>query len=166
VLLTEDGIPCLYYGTEQEFRGGNDPANREDMWASGFSTQGETVTYTARLNRLRRSYKALSLGDQKIVFPTETPEAGDEHILAYERAGGDAGASYALVIVNADPDAPRRSGSNTTLLKSSLPPGTQLVDVLNGKPPVTVGPDGSIDLTLDPLQGAILVPQDQVIPGL
>ena len=24
-LLTEDGIPCIYYGTEQEFDGGNDP---------------------------------------------------------------------------------------------------------------------------------------------
>jgi alpha-amylase len=166
VLLTEDGIPCLYYGTEQDFRGGNDPANREDMWPTGYSTQGETFTYTARLNRLRRSYKALTLGDQTVVFPTDTVEAGDEHILAYERGGGDAGASYALVVVNADPDNPRRSGSDVAPLKVSLPPGTQLVDVLNGKPPVAVGADGSVDFTLDPLQGAILIPQDQVIPGL
>jgi glycosidase len=32
LLMTAEGIPCLYYGTEQEFRGGNDPSNREDMW--------------------------------------------------------------------------------------------------------------------------------------
>src|SRR5690606_18669518 len=32
MLMTADGVPCLYYGTEQEFRGGNDPSNREDMW--------------------------------------------------------------------------------------------------------------------------------------
>src|SRR5205807_1234563 len=30
-LMTEDGIPCIYYGTEQGFSGGNDPANREDL---------------------------------------------------------------------------------------------------------------------------------------
>ncbi|MBW1810482.1 MAG: alpha amylase C-terminal domain-containing protein [Deltaproteobacteria bacterium] len=30
-LLTADGIPCLYYGVEQEFEGGNDPANRETL---------------------------------------------------------------------------------------------------------------------------------------
>ena len=29
LLMTEEGIPCLYYGTEQDFAGGNDPSNRE-----------------------------------------------------------------------------------------------------------------------------------------
>ncbi len=41
-LLTEDGIPCIYYGTEQEFNGGNDPTNRERLWDSGFRTDGGT----------------------------------------------------------------------------------------------------------------------------
>jgi glycosidase len=31
-LLTSEGIPSLYYGVEQEFSGGNDPANRETFW--------------------------------------------------------------------------------------------------------------------------------------
>ena len=31
-LLTSDAIPCVYYGTEQEFDGGGDPWCREDMW--------------------------------------------------------------------------------------------------------------------------------------
>ncbi|HOX44177.1 MAG TPA: alpha-amylase family glycosyl hydrolase [Myxococcota bacterium] len=31
-LLTVDGVPALYYGVEQEFSGGNDPANRETLW--------------------------------------------------------------------------------------------------------------------------------------
>ena len=31
-VLTIDGVPSLYYGVEQEFAGGNDPANRETMW--------------------------------------------------------------------------------------------------------------------------------------
>ena len=35
-ILTTDGIPCLYYGVEQEFSGGNDPANRETLWDERF----------------------------------------------------------------------------------------------------------------------------------
>jgi glycosidase len=31
-LMTTDGVPSLYYGVEQEFAGGNDPANRETLW--------------------------------------------------------------------------------------------------------------------------------------
>ncbi|MBI5510801.1 MAG: alpha-amylase [Deltaproteobacteria bacterium] len=31
-LATMDGIPSFYYGVEQEFSGGNDPANRETLW--------------------------------------------------------------------------------------------------------------------------------------
>ncbi len=31
-LMTTDGLPSLYYGVEQEFAGGNDPANRETLW--------------------------------------------------------------------------------------------------------------------------------------
>jgi alpha-amylase len=167
VLLTEDGIPCLYYGTEQEFRGGNDPANREDLWPTGYATGGETFRYVSRLNRLRRSYPALSKGEQFVVFPTEAATEGDEHVLAYERRGSDAGASYALVIMNADPASAHRTGvDGGEALKSSLSEGTVLVDILNGKPPITVGPGGSVDFQLDPLQGAILVPQDQVIAGL
>jgi glycosidase len=37
-LLTEDGVPCIYYGTEQDFTGGNDPSNRERLWDTGFDT--------------------------------------------------------------------------------------------------------------------------------
>ena len=32
-LFTWDGLPCVYYGTEQGFAGGVDPKNREDMFA-------------------------------------------------------------------------------------------------------------------------------------
>src|SRR4029079_10765565 len=38
LLMTEEGIPCLYYGDEQDFSGGNDPSNREVLWTTGFPT--------------------------------------------------------------------------------------------------------------------------------
>lgn len=30
--LTSQGIPFVYYGSEQYYAGGNDPANRESLW--------------------------------------------------------------------------------------------------------------------------------------
>jgi glycosidase len=48
-LFTWDGIPCIYYGTEQLFAGGVDPKNREDMFLGNqgmkyapFATDHET----------------------------------------------------------------------------------------------------------------------------
>jgi len=32
--LMAQGIPIVYYGTEQAFNGGSDPANREPLWTS------------------------------------------------------------------------------------------------------------------------------------
>ena len=47
--ITWDGIPCVYYGTEQGFAGGVDPKNREDMFRGNealgyapFATDNET----------------------------------------------------------------------------------------------------------------------------
>jgi alpha-amylase len=34
-----DGIPIVYQGQEQQYRGDNDPFNREAVWLSGYSTQ-------------------------------------------------------------------------------------------------------------------------------
>jgi hypothetical protein len=47
-----DGIPIVYYGLEQAFTGGADPANREALWPSGYpnTTAVEMIT---KLNKLR-----------------------------------------------------------------------------------------------------------------
>jgi alpha-amylase len=179
LLLTEDGIPCIYYGTEQRFSGGNDPANREDMWGSGYDTTGETFRYTARLTRLRRGYPALKYGDQRVVWSTQhTGSEVDAGMLALERTGGDAKDQYALVVINSNPAQPSRTTDpdlidpvDPTLppgatMQLSVPAGTVLVDVLNGGTPYTVGADGTLDLQLEPLSSAVLVPQSQVRAGI
>jgi len=40
-LLMSRGIPIVYYGTEQGFDGGMDPANREVLWTSSYNTSAE-----------------------------------------------------------------------------------------------------------------------------
>ncbi|MBI4701119.1 MAG: alpha-amylase [Deltaproteobacteria bacterium] len=167
-LMTEQGIPCIYYGTEQELAGGNDPANREDLWLTGYDTATATYGWIKRLAAMRKAYVALRRGGTNVVWASShagtEPDAG---IFAFERSGGDAGAAYALVVLNASREhasAPAILGSP---MKISAPAGTVLVDVLPpGRPSYTVAPDGTLSITVGPLSGALLVPQSDVVKGL
>ncbi|MEO7327172.1 MAG: alpha-amylase family glycosyl hydrolase, partial [Minicystis sp.] len=162
LVMTEDGIPCVYYGTEQGFSGGNDPANREDMWTTNFDKTGDHFVYTQKLIALRKKYGALRRGDQKVVWSTShTADENDAGMLAYERAGGDAGNAYALVVFNTNQahDSSTKDGAST--MKVSAPPGTELIEVLDGGASVTVGADGSVEVKLPPLRGAVFVPANQ-----
>lgn len=48
-----DGIPIVYAGQEQHYSGGNDPANREALWLSGFDTDSELYKLIATANGAR-----------------------------------------------------------------------------------------------------------------
>jgi alpha-amylase len=48
-----DGIPFIYYGTEQGFRGGDDPGNREPLWPSQFNQNTEIYRFLGQINRIR-----------------------------------------------------------------------------------------------------------------
>lgn len=97
-LLTTDGIPCIYYGTEQDYAGGVDPANREDLFPSGYDTSGETFQWIKTLVRLRKDHAALRRGLLAITWATQNtgiePDAG---ILAFERQHDN---EVLLVVIN------------------------------------------------------------------
>ncbi|KAI0713053.1 glycoside hydrolase family 13 protein [Cerioporus squamosus] len=52
--FVQDGIPILYYGQEQGYTGGADPANREALWYSGYIEDKPLVTHVKILNEARR----------------------------------------------------------------------------------------------------------------
>jgi alpha-amylase len=166
-IMTEDGLPCVYYGTEQELAGGNDPANREDMWKSGFDETGRTFQWVQRLTALRKKHDALRRGEQKVVWASgRTGDEPDAGVFAFERAGGDAGASYALVVINAHKKHASSPVFGGAPMKVSVAPGTVLVDQLgNAKAPAgtkyTVGASGTLSIQLPAQTGALLVPQTQ-----
>jgi glycosidase len=102
-LYTSQGIPCLYYGTEQGFNGRTDPYDREDMFAGGFE-QGPSVgdnfnmthplyLWVARLNNLRRLYPALASGVQSNLWSNPAGPG----LLAYSR---QLGKQQVLVVLN------------------------------------------------------------------
>jgi glycosidase len=164
-LMTSDGIPCLYYGTEQSFSGGNDPANREDLWRTGFDTGWPMYQWVKALTRLRQSYVALRRGDLRASWSTtHVGEESDAGVLAFERSGGDAVDGYALVVLNVHRGHPSTTSFEDTVMTLSAPEGTVLVDVLSADGARhTVGAGGALAVTLPPLSGALLVPEAQVV---
>jgi len=38
--ICSEGIPIMYYGTEQLLKGAGDPENRETLWTTGMKTDG------------------------------------------------------------------------------------------------------------------------------
>lgn len=154
-LLTEDGIPCIYYGTEQELAGGNDPANREPLWTTGYSTESETFRHTARLTRIRRHYPALRRGTFEIAWATDrTEDEEDAGIIAFERRDGD---SYALVVINAQGDHSSATAFEGTVMNVNAAALSTLRDVLSGES-YTVAADGTLRVEVGPYQGRVLVP--------
>ncbi len=165
-LLTEEGIPCIYYGTEQQFSGGNDPYNREPLWTTGYKTDGETFQWIKRLTTLRKRYAPLRRGDLVVRWATErTGQEQDAGIFAFSRTYEG---KTALVVINTS-DAKTSETSASTVggsaMTTDFAPGTTLVDVLadDGASEFQVGAGGAVTITV-PARGArILVPQADVI---
>ncbi|HEY1011395.1 MAG TPA: alpha-amylase family glycosyl hydrolase, partial [Herpetosiphonaceae bacterium] len=61
VLFAVRGIPIVYYGTEQEFKGCKDPANREDLF-DALNPESPIYQWIATLNTLRSAHPALQRG--------------------------------------------------------------------------------------------------------
>jgi glycosidase len=159
-LMTEEGIPCLYYGTEQEFAGGNDPANREVLWNTGFPTTGDTFVHFSRLARIRAASDALRYGETNVVW--SSPHVADEEdagIVAYERTGGGAGKDYALVVINTNNRKDSSTSADGNAMKVGVP-GVTLVDVLDPQQRTyPVASSGEIRLTVPKQRAMILVRQ-------
>jgi glycosidase len=142
-MYTTRGIPSLYYGTEQDFNGGADPANREDMF-DGLYEQGPSLgdnfnmthprfQLVAKLNNLRRLYPALCTGTHHSLWAN----FGAPGLLAYARRIGTTEEVY--VVMNTATTA-QTIGARPTI----HPAGTVLVNLINPAETVTVvaGTDG------------------------
>lgn len=165
LLMTEEGIPCLYYGTEQDFSGGNDPANREVLWNTGFSTSGETFRHFAKLARTRKLYDALRRGDTNVVWSTaHVGTEEDAGILAYERTGGDAGSAYVLVVVNTNDRKDSATADGGKVMKlTGAGVGSVLVDVLAPeRTSFSVPASGELRVSVPEQRAMILVPEQEV----
>ncbi len=93
------GIPCIYYGTEVQMQGGNDPDNRRVLGPSGVAGAKSNPVYRqlAKLNAIRKSFLPLQKGPQRRL-------AGARDTYAFRR---DHGAETAVVFLNKGDSAAR-----------------------------------------------------------
>jgi alpha-amylase len=167
-LFTWDGLPCVYYGTEQLFAGGVDPRNREDLGAGNpargfapFATDHDAFRRVQALIAMRKAQPALRRGS---VVPRWSVEQGGERrdagIFAFERVAAE---QTALVVLNASEQvsetcAPDADGGGCAA--TSFAPGTVLRDVAPGSDgrSFTVAADGTIAVEVTARTGRVLVP--------
>ncbi|KFH42134.1 Alpha-amylase A type-like protein [Hapsidospora chrysogenum ATCC 11550] len=81
-VILSRGIPIVYYGSEQGYGGGEDPANREDLWRSGFNTDADLYKFIAALSGARSGAGGLGGNDHVHLYTADTA-------YAWSRAGGD-----------------------------------------------------------------------------
>jgi alpha-amylase len=162
LLLTQDGIPCIYYGTEQQYAGGNDPTNREPLWWSGYDTENATFRHIQALIALRKQYAPLRRGDLVVRWATDhVADEQDAGIFAFERTYEG---ETVLVAINTRDAAAETSTSLTggSDMQTSFAPGTVLTNVFDDADPndtFTVDADGRVRVPLPPRGGKVLVAQ-------
>ncbi|KAI1407613.1 glycoside hydrolase family 13 protein [Hypoxylon sp. FL1857] len=131
------GIPIVYYGTEQAYAGGADPANREDLWRSSFNTNSEIYQAISRLSATRKSAGGLAGNDQTHLYVADTAyawsRAGGKLVVLTTNSGLGSTGNYCF-----DTQVPNGSWNNTfgTGSYTSDGDGNVCVTVSNGEPVV------------------------------
>lgn len=145
-VLTQPGVPLIYYGDEIGLAGGGDPDNRRMMPTSLNANQTELLNRVKQLGVLRQQIPVLRRGTSKELWL-------DESVYVYVRAGeaGDA----AIVAMNKgqlartiDVTIPSALGLAEKTLKGANNPDRSFRII-----------DGVMQVKLDPWEYIILVPE-------
>lgn len=150
-VFLDDGIPVLYYGYEQGFSGANDPANREPMWSSKYSTTTTQYGWVKKLNAFRH---AMILNDA-MYQPTQMTELVNN---APTRVVSFAKGNTIVVTSNYGSG----SGSTGIVVTTSLTSGTQMLEMYTNST-VSVGSNGALNLMIK--DGAPMVLYPAVLAG-
>jgi glycosidase len=152
-----EGVPCIYYGTEQGFAGGGDPANRERLWDSGYDTTSPLFQYIKNLAALRQQHVAFRHGDVAVRWATtRTGSETDAGIFAMERSDP---AETALFVMNVNPGHASTATYNGADMQTSFAPGTVLKDLLDPTYTITVAQGGTAGVSVPALSARWLVAQ-------
>jgi glycosidase len=156
-IMCAEGVPCIYYGTEQGFSGGGDPSNRERLWDSGYDTTAPLYQYIAGLTSLRAAHVALRRGDVLVRWSTtRTATEEDAGVFAFERRDP---AETALFVMNVNPAQSSHTAYSGAQMSTSFADGTKLRDLLDPAFSATVGQGGAVTIDAPSLSVRIIVAQ-------
>ena len=149
-VILSRGIPILYYGTEQAYAGGADPANREDLWRSSFNTNADMYKAIKKLTGARVSAGGLAGNDHTHVYVASNAyawsRAGGNLIVLTTNAGSGSNAQHCFNSQKANGRwTDVFSGSSTTITSDGN--GQVCVTVSSGNPIVLVASTGSTSST-------------------
>ncbi|KAL3469921.1 glycoside hydrolase superfamily [Aspergillus californicus] len=133
------GVPIVYYGTEQGYSGGSDPANREDLWRSNFDTTADLYTAIAALSAARAAAGGLADDDHVHLYVADTA-------YAWSRAGGK------LIVLTSNSG----SGSEATHCFDSGTPGGSWTNTF-GEGTYTADDSGQICIDVSDGEPAVLL---------
>ncbi|EMD93788.1 carbohydrate-binding module family 20 protein [Bipolaris maydis ATCC 48331] len=132
------GIPILYYGTEQGYAGGDDPANREDLWRSGFNTNANLYQAIKKLTAARQAAGGLAGNDHVHLYVADTAyawsRANGNLIVLTTNAGGNSNTQHCFNTQKANGRWTNVYGNGATVSADSN--GQICVSVTNGEPVV------------------------------
>lgn len=144
-VLTQPGVPLIYYGDEIGLAGGPDPDNRRMMPMGLNANRLELLTRVQQLAKIRKEVPALRHGGRKELWL-------DDSFYVYVRDGGPG--EVAIVAMNKGGE----SRTETVTIHNALGLAGKKLTSRNSTREVTVI-DGQIRLTLDPWEYVILTPQ-------
>ena len=134
------GIPILYYGTEQGYSGGADPANREDLWRSSFNTNADLYQSIKKLTAARKAAGGLAADDHTHLYVADTAyawsRASGALIVLTTNAGSSSNAQHCFNTQKANGKWTNTYGNGATVTADST--GNICVTVSNGEPVVLV----------------------------
>lgn len=146
------GIPILYYGTEQGFVGGNDPANREDLWRSGFKTDTTLYKSINKLNAARKAAGGLDGNDHEHLLVSDNAYAWSRArgnlIVLTTNAGFCSNAQYCFNTTRANGHWTEIYGGHASVSSDST--GQACVNVIDGQPVVLLASTNSTTGTARP----------------
>lgn len=150
--FTLPGSPNLYYGSELGMQGGNDPINRAPMRWDLATPANEVYTWTKSLIRLRKTERALKIGDYRKII--------SNRLIAFERCTEKVSETV-LVLVNPTNETVRE---NVLVPDSKLMNGTRLYDLL-GSEKVHYIYSSILEISLAPKSALILKPRTEPDDG-
>jgi hypothetical protein len=95
-----------------------------------------------------------------------TGNESDAGIFAFERAGGDAGDAYALMVFNTNSAQESATQFGGAGMAVGAPGGTSLVNVLDPNESVSVAGDGTLIVNVPATSGKLFVRAGDLISGL